>query len=211
MIVDDDATERFEIQRLLRDGSNRIYDFVDADSGASAVRLFQTAKQPPPACVLLSETLPDLSATEVLDAIRTSNGLPPCPVVVLTRIDGPDRGRDLLRAGAQDYIGKAWVTSQGLARSIENATERFALSGKLIQRNDELTESEKQFRVIFASTAIGIARVQLDGRFAVINDAFCRIHGYEKEEMLQLTTQQVTHPDDVAADMAQMQKLLDGS
>ncbi|MFY9252084.1 MAG: PAS domain S-box protein [Fuerstiella sp.] len=138
-------------------------------------------------------------------------GLSLCPVVVLTCKDGPNVGRELLRAGAQDYVGKAWMTPQCLTRSIENAAERWALAGKLIHRNDRLSESEKQFRVIFASAAVGIARVELDGRFAEINEAFCRMHGYDREEMLQLSVQQVTHPDDVAVDMAFMETLLDGS
>ncbi len=211
IIVDDDQNECLDIHRRLRDGSGRNYEFTDADSGEAAVKLIQDSVQPPWNCILLSDILPDLSATEVLAAIRKPNGLPPCPVVVLTRIDAPDTGRELLRAGAQDFIGKEWITSQGLTRSIENAAERWTLASKLIERNEELIESEKQFRVIFASAAVGIARVELDGRFAVINDAFCRIQGYARHEILKLTVQEVTHPDDIAADMALMQKLLDGS
>ncbi|MBL8817278.1 MAG: PAS domain S-box protein [Planctomyces sp.] len=211
LIVSDDPGERCELQSLLQSASTNIDEFEDFATGEEAVVRIVKTDPCRPCCVLLSDTLPDMTATEVLTAILTPNGLPPCPVVVLTRIDSPDVGRDVLRAGAQDCILKDWITPRGLLRSLENAAERWSLASKLIQRNSELIESEKHFRVIFASAAVGIARVELDGRFAVINDAFCRIHGYEEHELLEMTIQQVTHPEDVAADTALRHKLLDGS
>ena len=211
LIASDNPNERRELRNLLRTGPINSYEFEDFGTGAEAVIRILNTEQPRPCCVLLSETLPDMLATDVLAAIRSANGLSPCPVVVLTRKGFPENGRDVLRAGAQDYIGEEWITSQGLIRTIENAAERWSLAGKLIEQNSALMESEKQFRVIFASAAVGIARVELDGRFAVINDACCRIQGYERHELLGMTIQQVTHPDDVAADMDLMRKLLDGS
>jgi PAS domain S-box-containing protein len=211
IVADDDPLEYVEIQRLLKIGSGNQYEFTGVQAGTALIRLLRDTEQPRPNCVILSDTLPDMTATEILAAVLACNGLPLCPIVVLTQGGGPDPVRNVLRAGAQDCVGKEWTTPQGLTRSIENAAERWSLARKLIERNDELIESEKRFRVIFASAAIGIARVELEGRFADINDAFCRIQGYNKEEMRSLTIQQVTHPDDLAADMAMMQTLLNGS
>lgn len=211
LIVTDDPDERRELCSIFQDGSTNRYEFEDCGTAGEAIVRIQNMEQPRPYCVLLRDILTDMTATEVLAAIMKTNGLPTCPVVVLTRSGRPEIGREVLRAGAQDYIGEEWITPQGLIRSIENAAERWSVAGKLIERNSELIESEKQFRVIFASAAVGIARVELDGRFAVMNDAFCQIQGYGSHELLTMTIQQLTHPDDVAADLAMMQKLLDGS
>lgn len=211
IVADDNPLESDEIQRLLKIGSGNQYEFTGVQAGTALVRLLRNSEQTLPNCVILSDTLPDMTATEILAAVLTRQGFPLCPIVVLTQGDGPDPVRNILRAGAQDCIGKEWITPQGLTRSIENAAERWSLARKLIERHDKLIESEKQFRFIFASAAVGIARVELDGRFADINDAFCRIQGYTKEEMRSLTIQQVTHPNDLATDMAMMHKLLDGS
>ncbi|MCC6510320.1 MAG: PAS domain S-box protein [Pirellulaceae bacterium] len=63
---------------------------------------------------------------------------------------------------------------------------------------------------MFSVAAVGIARVGLDGRFVEVNDAFCAIHGYERDELLRLTFQQITHPEDLPNDWRQMGRLLAG-
>lgn len=43
-----------------------------------------------------------------------------------------------------------------------------------------------------------------------VNDALCRMLGYSREELLQLDFQHITHPDDLAKDLALLQQLLEG-
>ncbi len=73
-----------------------------------------------------------------------------------------------------------------------------------------LRESEARFRVTFEQAAVGIAHVAPDGRFLRINQKFCDIIGYSREEMLGRTFQDITYPDDLAADVAQVDELLSG-
>lgn len=78
--------------------------------------------------------------------------------------------------------------------------------------DDALAESARRFRAVFDNAAVGIARASLDGRITEINAEFCRIIGYSAEEVLSvgLTYQQLTFPDDLESDLAQVQALLDG-
>ena len=64
------------------------------------------------------------------------------------------------------------------------------------------TESEERFRVAMADAPIGMAIVGLDHRLLQVNAALCELLGRTEEELLQLTTLDVTHPDDVDADLA---------
>jgi PAS domain S-box-containing protein len=64
---------------------------------------------------------------------------------------------------------------------------------------DALRESERRFRATFDQAAVGIAHVAPDGRFVRINQKFCDIVGYTREEMLERTFQDITHPDDLDA------------
>jgi PAS domain S-box-containing protein len=73
-----------------------------------------------------------------------------------------------------------------------------------------LRESEERFRATFEQAAVGVAQVGLDGRWLRINDRYCEIVGYEREELLTLTFQDITHPDDVESDVAHVQRLLAG-
>lgn len=73
----------------------------------------------------------------------------------------------------------------------------------------QLEESEERFRNTFEQAAVGIAHVGTKGNFIRINQTFCDIVGYSQQEMLKLTFQEITHPDDLAPDLHQVQKLLD--
>ncbi|MCE5365282.1 PAS domain-containing sensor histidine kinase [Pseudomonas anguilliseptica] len=75
---------------------------------------------------------------------------------------------------------------------------------------DALRISERRFSGAFNTAPQGIAIVDLDGRWMEVNDALCRMLGYSREELLQLDFQHITHPDDLAKDLALLQQLLEG-
>ena len=65
----------------------------------------------------------------------------------------------------------------------------------------ELLESNERFRLAFDNAPIGKAIVELDGTFRHVNPALCRITGYDRDALLALSFQDITHPDDLAADL----------
>lgn len=75
---------------------------------------------------------------------------------------------------------------------------------------NELIQSEQRFRESFENAAIGIALVGLDGTWLKVNKQICEITGYPKEELLTKTFQDITHPDDLNADLDYVQQLLEG-
>ena len=75
---------------------------------------------------------------------------------------------------------------------------------------DALQESESRFRAIFEQAAIGMADSSLDARFTRVNQRFCKIMGYSREELFGLTFREITHPDDMAQDERIVAELLSG-
>jgi len=73
-----------------------------------------------------------------------------------------------------------------------------------------LRESEERFRATFEHAAIGAAQVGIDGRWLRVNQRLAEIVGYQREELLQRTFQDITHPDDLEGDLEQMRRLLLG-
>src|SRR5262245_53164188 len=69
------------------------------------------------------------------------------------------------------------------------------------QMEEALRESEERFRGTFENAAVGIAHVHASGRLLRVNEKFCAIVGYPREELLQRTYQEITHPDDLAASL----------
>jgi PAS domain S-box-containing protein len=74
-----------------------------------------------------------------------------------------------------------------------------------------LSDSEAQFRVNFEMAAVGQAQVSAEtGRFIRVNDRFCDITGFGRQELLTMTSQDLTHPDDRAIDEVGIKRLLEG-
>jgi PAS domain S-box-containing protein len=73
----------------------------------------------------------------------------------------------------------------------------------------ELTESEARFRATFENAAVGIAHVGPDGSWLRVNRRLCEIAGYARDELLAKTFQDITHPDDLEADLAQLRRMRD--
>ncbi|MFD1612917.1 sensor histidine kinase [Sphingomonas tabacisoli] len=59
-------------------------------------------------------------------------------------------------------------------------------------------EQDAEIAAIFAQTAAGLAQVDLNGRFTLVNDRFCEMVGRSREELLTLRMQEITHPDHLA-------------
>ena len=79
-----------------------------------------------------------------------------------------------------------------------------------VRAAESLGESEELFRKTFDEAPIGAAIVGLDHRFQRVNATLCRITGYEANELMARTFDDITHPDDLVADAEQAQKLADG-
>lgn len=71
-------------------------------------------------------------------------------------------------------------------------------------------QSEQRFRATFEQAAVGVALVAPDGHWLQVNQKLCQIIGYSQEEMLALTFQEVTHPEDLQLGLHQMQRMLAG-
>src|SRR6185369_7403023 len=93
---------------------------------------------------------------------------------------------------------------------IKNQEQLHALRERM-QTEEALLESQERFRNILEFAPIGMAVVSLEGNFRMVNRALCEIVGYEKEELEKLTFQEITYPDDLDADLANVQQLLNGS
>jgi two-component system cell cycle sensor histidine kinase/response regulator CckA len=61
----------------------------------------------------------------------------------------------------------------------------------------QLREQAELRRTIFDHAPGGIALAGLDHRLIEVNEALCRMLGYRRDELLQMTFLQITHPDDV--------------
>jgi PAS domain S-box-containing protein len=62
---------------------------------------------------------------------------------------------------------------------------------------EELFQSETQFKLAFEHSLIGMALITPDGKWKRVNKSLCQMLGYTEAEMKGLTIQGMTHPDDL--------------
>ena len=126
-------------------------------------------------------------------------------------------------------LGGKWAGGR-LARSLASLTQPLApppsepdiaeIAALREGLNDARTErdnayaansnSQRRFRAIFEQAAVGISIVAPDGHWLLANQKLCDITGYPLNELVTKTFQEITHPDDLQADLDQSGQLLAG-
>ncbi|MBD2083949.1 PAS domain S-box protein [Trichocoleus sp. ST-U3] len=76
------------------------------------------------------------------------------------------------------------------------------------QVQEARTESDRFFQATFNQAAVGIAHVSIDGQWLLVNQKLCDIVGYTPEELRERTFQDITHPDDLNADLEHVRQML---
>jgi diguanylate cyclase (GGDEF)-like protein/PAS domain S-box-containing protein len=74
----------------------------------------------------------------------------------------------------------------------------------------EPAQAARLFENAFANAPIGMALVSIDGRVLKANQSVCELLGYPEPELLRQTIEDLTHPDDLDADMNELRRLVAG-
>ncbi|MHC1730287.1 MAG: PAS domain S-box protein [Syntrophobacteraceae bacterium] len=109
-----------------------------------------------------------------------------------------------------------WIRSRGtvIERDSEDRAIRMVgthwditdikLAEKALRASDEVN------RATFEQAAVGIAHVGINGHWLRVNDRLCAIVGYPREELMQLTFQDISHPEDLEKDLDYVRRMLSG-
>ncbi|OIP72896.1 MAG: hypothetical protein AUK48_10870 [Oscillatoriales cyanobacterium CG2_30_44_21] len=84
------------------------------------------------------------------------------------------------------------------------------LEEKVRQRTEELRQSEELLKVSFDNAPVGMATLDLNGKFLTVNREICKIYGQESADLLNLRAVDITHPDSVEQTLSSLQQLLTG-
>jgi PAS domain S-box-containing protein len=112
--------------------------------------------------------------------------------------------------GRVDWIRwsvKPWRAESGEIGGLVLYTEFVTPS---VESRLSLEAAEARYRAVFDQAAVGVARVSPTGRFLEVNDRFCAIVRYSREELGDMSFQEITHPDDLESDVEQANALLAG-
>src|SRR6266702_2863741 len=129
-IVDDDASFRTAISRLLKVSG---YEVADYESAASFLRALENAR---PGCILLDVEMPDLGGLQLQDELaKLAHSW---PIIFMTGHGDIPTSVRAIKAGAEDFLSKP-VSKETLLAAIEHALVRYAAS----RRSHDLLDSLK--------------------------------------------------------------------
>ncbi len=112
---------------------------------------------------------------------------------------GQEQSTLVIKAPLRDQDGKI----NGLVGISRNIQERK-------EAEQAFRATESLFHSAFDDTNVPMVITGIDHRFLQVNAAFARLFGYSREEMLRMSTPEITHPDDLAASFALREGLLEG-
>lgn len=222
LIVDDHEVVRRGVRSLLLEQP----EFEVCGEAIDGQDALEKACELKPDLILMDVSMPRLNGLEATRQVRTM--LPNCEVLVLSQHENPEMARQALKAGARGYVVKGSI-SQDLVSAVRKVCRREYFFDpaildqtssahtdlqEILKRSAALEEalrvSEQLYRSTFELAAVGVAHVSPEGRWLRVNRKLCEIVGYSEAELLRLTFQDITHPDDLATDLAQTEKVRSG-
>lgn len=119
-VVDDDASVRKALSRLLETAS------YDVETFESARQFIATLSDRAPACAIIDLQMPDMTGIE-LQHYLTATGVAP-PTIIITAYDEPGVRDQCIAAGASAYLVKPLLTA-ALISAIKEAIAKLPRSG----------------------------------------------------------------------------------
>ena len=216
-----EITERRQAEALLQESEERYRSVIAAMAEGI---ILQDANGVIRTCNAAAERILGLSSDQLMGLISidsrwqtvTEDGKPfpgeehplnltlrtgePCSEVMMG-IHKPDGTLTWLSVNSQPLFRPNETTPYAAVASFIEITRRKQIEAAL-------RESEERFRSTFEQAAVGIRHAEPEGKFVRVNQKFCNIVGYTREELLEQTFYKITHPDDLLVELEYVRSLL---
>lgn len=139
--------------------------------------------------IILDMELPDKHGLELLEEIRAEDKFSHIPIIILSGSNNPELVRSCLKAGASNFIQKPF--------NIEEFTLKVDLSIESNHKHTEILCKQKvldEYKTAVDDSTI-VSKTNTKGIITFVNDKFCEISGYTKEELIGNKHSMVRHVD----------------
>ena len=95
-----------------------------------------------------------------------------------------------------------------IAEDVVNGLNTLRIRREHLKASEDLARNEDLLRGVFEQAAVGIALVTITGKWLMFNQKLCSLTGYSREELMELSFQGITHPDDLATSLNYVEQML---
>jgi diguanylate cyclase (GGDEF)-like protein/PAS domain S-box-containing protein len=200
LVVEDSAPEALLTAAQLQDAAAGVLEVTHEVSLAAAMARLAERE---PDVVLIDLSLPDSKGVLAVRALHHS--WPHVPIVALT--DRHDRAlrEQAVEAGAEECLSTQQLEGRDLLRAVSAAAHR-----RLLDEVARLRESEARYAGAFEGAPVGMALMAPDGRLVQVNRSLIDLLGIDRDDLVGCALTDLTHPDDLGIDAAEVLALLRG-
>ncbi len=181
MIVEDDTQLLETLRKILAREVRTVYPF---DSSQEAIDSFERCN---PDIIITDIKMAGLSGLEMIHIIKEKN--PKIPVIVISAFSESVYFIEAIELKVNHFLTKP-VNINELLEMLQDITAELELRYQLQEKQRVLDQYK---RIVDLSSNITITDIK--GRITYVNDKFCTLSGYSREELLGQKHNIVRHPD----------------
>ncbi len=135
-----------------------------------------------PDVIILDVYMPECTGTEVAQVIRQNDRWAIIPIMFLSTETDLDIQLEVMNLGGESFMVKP-ITPNHLVSTVTTKA-KISRRNNRINNDLKLTLREHEFQVITSNQHSLVSTADIAGRILSVNDNFCKISGYSREELI---------------------------
>jgi len=186
LLIEDDPAHAELILRAFEDAKSKS-NLAVAGSLSEAKDILKKSR---PDLIIADWRLPDGDSSELLHTPQDSSP----PIIIMTSFGNERKAVDVIKSGALDYIVKSSESMIDMPHIVERALEQWNTRQEKERIQNQLFESESQFRLLAENSLDIISRHDIEGKILYVSPA-CQ------------TIESLIHPEDMTELIEQISRL----
>ena len=183
LVIDDSKFLQMHIKNVLSVRNYNVVASMNAEEGLSTLSSSDVN------LIILDMELPDMHGLDLLRKIKANKLYSDIPVIVVSGSSNAELVRNSLKTGASDFIQKPFNVEE-LVLKVDISIVAERLSRKVLCEQQILND----YKDAVDRSSI-VSKTNRRGIITFVNDNFCEISGYSREELVGNPHNMVRHPD----------------
>ncbi len=176
MLVISDTDSRKHCTNLLCDAG------MEVEALSNSLESFKLLSRFRPDVIIIDMDMPECAGPELIQMIRQDDNWALMPVISLSTKSGPEPQLVTINLEGDDFLTKP-VNADQLVAAVTSRAKRSRWTNRL-NKDLKTTVRESKFQLATMNEHNIVSIADVTGRITYVNDKFCEISGYTREELI---------------------------